>query len=1802
MLVIKSKFKSSLRRICSATLGLAQGAFFVSRPPKSAQSNQLHIAVSQLRQATSSLVALRRLGAAALFGSLLVSCSDDASLITDDLFTYEEGQPVVSISGPDFVNANVSSDHLEYQIKIDRAVINELSATDPGSISIENASVVELVTKDGVNLDEYLLYIQPDSQVQADEIVITVPAGAVTSQVDNALFPNNEVNFSVEYDNSPPDLNVTVQQTEGTVFLEENSTGDSHYVVNDNFSLLLQFSEEVSGLTDTDIAIPVAGVYIADIVALTGGSSYRVDIELAGSEILADVFDIHFTIVEGAVEDLSGERVEQALIEAGIKIDQGEEFAGYPSAEVEYFVSLDRQPPTTSTVTRYSTSEDFTRTADFDLDGSTTEEQSVPLKAGDMIEVVVEFAEPIVVTGEPYIPIAIDSIHSDSSVNEVNKSADILSVGTNSQGTEDASATFAYIVQSDSNLEDIDGVNASPTSDTPIIVISGGASIADKYGNSIAEDIVLSPVYSLSDLRVDTIAPEVIDLTWAAEGHVYGGEEESGRFSVGEIITFSISFSEVVYPESLEQSISDYVFSIRLKSEDSVDTIDIPGSRHLVENDVSVFQFDYFIEEGHNASNGIAYDNFAGPVGLFSDEANNDIPQDLEELLFRSSDDINIYIDAELPEIVAIREISSPAASSVLSSDGDVHYYVGANYRADGAEIIQLQFEFSEPVAVDAIDPAQGSSLNLVSYFKDNELPESIDNTYNFTYVGNYDAEFSNTLIFQYEVVPFSEPGTTPDDLDGIEIDYLLLDNVSIKDSYGNDLQIDNSDDLNLLYTIYVSSSDVSLDFLENIRTDTTPAEVVGITFNGVNNGETLSSVLGEGSVVEIVLEFDQVVEFDYSLSGGNSVRPSLAVEIVAETAPELTGSATGYAYYASPGLEVFTAFHTFTYTVQPEDANYTLSSLWLLRNSTLADTGGYSDIMIVPTSSAYDERDRDIQTDFAEDALTDNIFTDDYARHPVIPIKTGVEPVLYFDRPDGYNADVNDYYIYPLEGETSISFTLAYGYEVVTQIQVGLQAGGDSTNLPYLLLYGDLIENSTSAERLEARAYLSLEESALISSGIYSYLVFILYESEDPTDEFAAQYLNSESLGLVYDSLVIGDDYSMLTNEGNPIETDLSLYTYNGDSSLTLSAIRERVFYDPYPRILSIEENRIGDNANDSGYNLGEGIEVRVHLSEEVEVSGVGDATLYLLGDVVSVDLDGYYSDIPIALEYVADTSDSQELAFTYEVEKDLYADTLILDSNDSRRFIETTGSLTIKDLSAAGRDLRGFGENLTFDYATSSVSSIDSRAPRIESISVEHGGTVLTEETDTIHTFVTGDQLTFNLTFASEPNIAADDETSIFGDPYMKASNDDGPLLQLEIDPGDGYQGGAKTRYASYFGPAIGTAATLTTRSEYFLVHVFTYIITEDDHDATGIKIVGPLDNSLGSFINIPDVNNDRDNNEANFSLRSALTNLGMDSDSELEEYELDYIVVDNFPRLVDFHVDTPEDSSHLTNPLSFSANGFQKIQFYGLVNKSEIDESSINISVKLPFDIYDSRTGDRESFIADYSGWLSSAGGIDITTGTEININDYYDVTRDNYSVFLFTFNFESSDRSANVNADTIIIPENPFENYTFNPKDNSGAPVDLSIGETSINAIDISGVDSIVIDFKPPEIVSLTLPEEGLYYYSDDAASTKSALTYKVEFSEPVYAPNLLQYPNGTPRLYQSIGSGDEVYATCFGEPCDAAADDPTIDSSVRIVSDADNLLNFVYEVTASDSGYIDSFYVQGGPDSQDTDTINTITDA
>ena len=1808
MLVTKPKLKPYPTHARGATLGFARRVFFSNSSDGPNCSSWLWFAKSLHRRISSVATMLRRPSAVVVFAGLLVACGDDSSLEIDELFTYEEAQPVVTISGPDFVNANVSSDYLQYQITIDRAVENELSDSDPGSIRITNGDVAGLETIDLVELDEYVLYLQPDVGVQADEIIITIPAGAVIAQVDQGLFPNDEVNFSVEYDNSPPDLNVSVQESEGTVFLEENSSGDSYYVVNGDFSLLLEFNEQVDGLEASDIEVSPAGVSITDLVSQGGGSSYRVDIELASNEFLADVANLYFTLADGAVEDLSGARVEAELIALEI-IEVGEtEIPGHFNEEIEYSVSLDREPPNTSSVTSFSTGEDFTRTANFNLDGVTLEERNVPLKVDDTIEIIIEFAESVIVVGEPYIPIGIDSLLNDGSRAQVTRNASLLSLGANSQGTANASATFTYAIQGDSNLEDVDGINASPVSETPILVIPDDSSIFDIYGNAVADDITLSPVYSFSDLRVDTIAPELIDITWDAEGHVYGDEDESGRFSVGETITFNLSFSEVVYQENVEQSINDYTFAIRLKIGESVTNLDISGSRHVVENDVSVFQFDYFIEEGQNAVDGIAYDSFSGPVAFFGDEANNDIPQDLGNFAFRSSEEINIYIDAELPEIVSIRELSTPASSSILASDGDIHYYVGANYRSNGAEIIQLQFEFSEQVAVDNLDPTQSSALNLVAYFKDNELTESADNTYSFTYVGSYD-EFSDTLLFEYEVVPFSEPNPTPDDLDGIEIDYLLLDNVSIKDSYGNDLHIDSSDDFNLVYITYISPNDVSLDFLENIRTDITPAEVVGITFNGVNNGETLPSILGEGSVIEIVLEFDQVVEFDYSLSGGNTVKPSLAIEILEGTAPELTGEATGYAYYASPGLDVLSNSHTFTYTIQAEDANYILSSIWLLRNSTLTDNRGFDDIMIVASSSAYDERDRDIQTDFADDALIDNIFADDYARHPVIPIKTGVEPILYFNRPDGYDSAANDYYIYPTAGETSISFTLAYGYVVdntneLTDIQIGLRSNGDSTNLPYILLYGDLVEGSDS-ERLEARAYLSLEVSALNDDGsAYTDLVFVLHESEDLGDEFAAQYLLSDSLGLIYDSIVIGDDYTMTTNEGNPIETDISLYSYNNDSALTLSSIRERVFYDPYPRILSIEEKRSGFNANDANYNLGERIEVTVNISEEVEVSGSGGATLYLLGDVVDLDLDGYYADVSLPLEYVPDASTATGLAFAYEVEKDLYADSLTLESNETRRQIVNTGSLTIKDLSAAGRDLRGFVDNLTLSYATG-VSDVDSRAPRIESISISDGDTVLSDDNSTAHTFVTGDQLLFAITFASEPDVASDDEDSIFGDPYTKISGE-GPQLQLEIDPGADYQGGPLTRYATYFGPGFGSEASVSERQGYYLAHQFTYTIAQEDHDISGIKIVGPLSTSIdSSLVNLPDTTNVDDNNEVNFSLRQGLINLGMNSDSELEEYELQYVVIDNYPRLVDFHIDTTENISNITNPLIFSSAAdespsddfYKEIQFYALVNKPDIDPGSINRAVKLPFSIYDSRTGESESFIADYTGLFSGEDEIDIG-GSDVDIGEYYDVSRFNYSVFMFTFNFEDSLRAENVNANTIIIPENPFEEYAFNPKDVSGSPVELSIGETNITAIEMSGVTEMVIDFKRPEIVSVTLPDEGLYYHSADATSTQSQLTYTIQFSEDVYAPNLDQYSAGTPRLYQRIGSGSDVFATCFGSPCASTSET----SAISKVSNDDTAIQFVYTIKDSDSGYVDSLYVQSGPDSTTNDALNDITDA
>ena len=1471
-------------------------------------------------------------------------------------------------------------------------------------------------------------------------------------------------------------------------------------------------------------------------------------------------------------------------------------------------------------------------------------ESAVPLKAGASLEFVIEFGEAIVVSGIPYIPFGIDSLVNDSDSIELEKKALFASLGESSQGVENAAATFVYTIESSASLLDTDGINATFSSAVPQIIFPDGARISDQYSNAITEDIILTPSFSLSDLKVDTIRPDITDITWSADGHTYNNESTINKFSVDEIITFNLSFSEVIYPNSFSESLADYSFTINLRNNERITPVAVSGTRHVVDGDVSILQFEFLIEEGYNASHGVSYSSLSGPAELFGDKAGNIIQQDLADFVGRSEEEINIFIDADLPDLLSIVELSEPAATSTIPKDAGAHYYVGANYKAADGERIVLQLSFNEEVRVSKIDASQDDAINLIAYFKDNSLPESSDNTYSFAYAGVYN-ELNSTLLFEYEVIPFGEPGVTNDDLDGIELDYLLLENASIRDDYGNDIPLDSSDDINLVYRAFVSTGDVDLNFLKNIFIETTPAEITGISFTGVDNGEdaAMASVLGEGGVIEVVLEFDQPVEFYYSLSGGNASKPSLALEIVEGASPNFTASNIVYAHHSSPSASDY--LHTFTYTIQPEDANNTLSSIWLLRNSTLTDNGGHDDLMVVTGSRVYDQRNRDVQEDFSSDAIDDYIFDDGYARHPLIQLQTGTEPIIIFTRPEGYDGTlgVNDYIIYPLADTSSISFTLEYGASEtnITQIQVLLDGEGDASDLPYLLLYGDLKDDSDadadgiadSSELWEARAYLSLEESEAESEsdadGVFKNLVFVLAESEDPNNGFAAQYISAESLGIIYDSLVIGDSYLITTLQGNPIQTDLSAYTYNVDSSLTLSTARDRVFYDPNPRVVSVTELFVAaTGAGDINYNLGERIEVLVNLSEDVEVSGTDNGTirLYLLGEVVDSDLVDYYSDSSIALEYVRAGDTASELIFAAHIDKDIYAQEILLDKSSNRNAIETTGAATIKDLSPAGRELREFASSLGLTYINdgdddSSVRpSIDSRAPRIDSIrmsrlpsgSQDNADSEVIEGNETV-TFVSGDNLMFTLSFYSESEVGSAELISVFGSPYVDALAADGvtdasaiaggPRLQLEIDPGPGYDSNSTTvRYADY-STHVGGASTIPQRNGYHTEHVFTYVITSADHDSTGIKIVGPLDASLGSMKNIPDTDISVvpvDQNEANYSLRGALLNLGMSADSEVEEYELSYVVVDNYPKLVGFHVDTPESTSHTTSDLRFTPDKNKIIQFYALINQEELSEDTLTNTIKLPFSIYDSLTDDIETFSAKYAGWRTTASSSDKLFIQDVE--DHYPVDQENYSALLFTFDFASAPKARNVNANTIIIPENPFQDQGFNPKNTSGIAVDVSFDETNITDVVASGVDHLIVDFRPPEITAIELPAAGLYYFSTDPNSTMSDLNYKVTFSEPVYAANMPQHPYGTPMLYQTIGSGAESNATCVTSICVGGPSDGN--SSVRSFSEVNtSVVEFSYSITASDSGYIDSFYVLGGPDTDANDgSINAITDA
>ena len=304
------------------------------------QASSMSFLQNNLRSGAYRMLApLQAIASVLCVGLLLASCGDDASLDTSGLFTYDEARPMVTISGPDFTNANVESTSLQYKILIDNTVQEALSASDPNSISVTNATITSFSQIDLVNFDEYLLAIQPDPESTAGEIVITVLEGAVTAQIGEGYFPNKAESFTVIYDNVAPNVDITVEESVDKVFLVEEGaadvSSDDHYVVNGDFSVLLRFDEEVTGLTASDIDFSVAGVGVANTVALNGGLTHRVDIELADSSILADNTDIVLTLSADAVEDLSGIKTEAELDE--YNISGYAEVAGYTNTQIGIF-------------------------------------------------------------------------------------------------------------------------------------------------------------------------------------------------------------------------------------------------------------------------------------------------------------------------------------------------------------------------------------------------------------------------------------------------------------------------------------------------------------------------------------------------------------------------------------------------------------------------------------------------------------------------------------------------------------------------------------------------------------------------------------------------------------------------------------------------------------------------------------------------------------------------------------------------------------------------------------------------------------------------------------------------------------------------------------------------------------------------------------------------------------------------------------------------------------------------------------------------------------------------------------------------------------------------------------------------------------------------------------------------------------------------------------------------------------------------------------------------------------------------
>ncbi|MBB3112007.1 hypothetical protein FHS18_004085 [Paenibacillus phyllosphaerae] len=579
---------------------------------------------------------------------------------------------------------------------------------------------------------------------------------------------------------------------------------------------------------------------------------------------------------------------------------------------------------------------------------SMTASADKPYIAGDVMEFQVSISEPVNITGTPSLTLVTDSGERTAAYTAAASNASTL--------------VFRYTVVSGDMDEDGIALNAN--------LVLGGASVKDAAGNGINAAL---PNADTSGMQIDTLIPEITDVTYP----------DAGSYLEGDELTFTLDLNKPVAVTT---------------------TNGTPGLKLLIGSDeawavytggsgpVSQMTFTYTIASGDTDDNGVAPSNAIDLRGAtVKDTAGNALALTLPTAVVPA-----MIVDTKRPAITSVTStdgmyLAGETLSFQVKFDEAVQATVtgGKPYLAFKLGGNELQAEYASGSGTDTLtfsynvqpDHANGESVNLadttglalsggvlqdlngnaaelalhgvsgMSGVKvDSTLPSltAIDTPADQIYKAGSQLDFTvtaseaitidtingtpslsltigedtreavfvsanalqNTLLFRYTVA------TGDADADGIELPaQLMLNGATIKDTAGNSL------------LLTVPAKDTS-----GIQVDTLIPTISGVTY------PSAGSYL-EGDELTFTLDLNKPLVV--TTTGGT---PALKLQI---------GSSEEWAVYTGGSGSLNQM--TFTYTIASGDTDedgVVPSNAIELRGATAADAAGNSLVLTLPTAA----------------------------------------------------------------------------------------------------------------------------------------------------------------------------------------------------------------------------------------------------------------------------------------------------------------------------------------------------------------------------------------------------------------------------------------------------------------------------------------------------------------------------------------------------------------------------------------------------------------------------------------------------------------------------------------------------------------------------------------------------------------------------------------------------------------------------------------------------------------------------------